>query len=203
MRAPDPANLAWRLLVSNAIPGGCSNAIAERDLVRSVGGFDENISGFADWDLWIRLALAASAAATEDVVVAYLRHQGSASQYDLVKEFQYLAKKHHSTAEQLGVTFDRKDVYRYIARQQRRARRPVRAASTYAGLAVTERSVDDAVRAAASLRDLIPSEIRRMLKALLRRGQRHAPIAIDLPWLSSSPPPSDPKEAPVAKSAER
>ena len=48
----------------NAVPGGCSNVVAGPALVREVGGFNTELSLLADWDLWIRLALAAPAAAS-------------------------------------------------------------------------------------------------------------------------------------------
>ena len=60
--APEPETIAPELLRRNAIPGGCSNVVAETTLVREVGGFDTELSLLADWDLWIRLALAAPAA---------------------------------------------------------------------------------------------------------------------------------------------
>lgn len=43
----------------NVIPGGASGVLARTDLVRQVGGFDVALSNLADYDLWIRLGLAA------------------------------------------------------------------------------------------------------------------------------------------------
>jgi glycosyltransferase involved in cell wall biosynthesis len=48
--------LLEHLLMTNAIPAGASTVIARSSVVREVGGFDENLVQFTDWDLWIRLA---------------------------------------------------------------------------------------------------------------------------------------------------
>ena len=56
--APPSAELADMLLAYNAVPAGASNVVARADAIREVGGYDETLSQLADWDLWIRLALA-------------------------------------------------------------------------------------------------------------------------------------------------
>jgi glycosyltransferase involved in cell wall biosynthesis len=74
-RCPSPDDLAARLLHVNEIPGGASGVIAERSLVEEVGAFDPGYLHFADWDLWIRMALAAPAAAIDRPLLGYLRHR--------------------------------------------------------------------------------------------------------------------------------
>ena len=59
--AADPASLLPRLLRTNAI-GSPSAVLARTELVRAVGGFDEELALLADWDLWLRLAAVARAA---------------------------------------------------------------------------------------------------------------------------------------------
>ena len=75
MRVPPADGLYERLLRVNEIPGGASGILARRDLVREVGGSDPSYKHFADWDLYIRLARRAPAAAVAQPLLAYLRHQ--------------------------------------------------------------------------------------------------------------------------------
>lgn len=152
--APSPVGLDRELLVRNAIPGGCSNVIARSDLVRSLGGFDERLAVLADWDLWIRLALAGTGAACDEPLVAYRRHPQSMvsrAEHDVVAELAYLERKHGAVGRALGVEFDRRRLYRYLARAHRKAGRRVQAARMYARLALLDRSAGDACRAAAVL----------------------------------------------------
>ena len=74
---PDPATVTERLLQWNVIWCGCSNVLARADVVAELGGFDEQLVQLADWDLWIRLALAGRAAATSEVLVGYVMHDES------------------------------------------------------------------------------------------------------------------------------
>ncbi|MGH3002223.1 MAG: glycosyltransferase family 2 protein [Gaiellaceae bacterium] len=71
---PDPADLPRLLLTGNHVPGGGSGVVARADLVRRLGGFDEELFFFEDWDLWLRLTLAGLPAACPDVLVARLVH---------------------------------------------------------------------------------------------------------------------------------
>ena len=54
--APDSATLVQQVLKKNCVPAGGSGVLVSTDLVREVGGFREQFSNLADWDLWIRLA---------------------------------------------------------------------------------------------------------------------------------------------------
>jgi glycosyltransferase involved in cell wall biosynthesis len=155
--APGARGIAREILVRNAIPGGCSNVMARTALVRRVGSFDESFSVLADWDLWIRLALHAPAAACPEVLVAYLSHPGNMvvrGEYDTLREFRLLEEKHRAASRAAGVRFDRRRVYRYFARGHRRAGRRLEAARTYLRLAGSERSVPDVGRALGALLDL-------------------------------------------------
>lgn len=75
--APDPARIYDELLRTNPIPAAASNVVARRELLQAVGGFDLTLEHFSDWELWIRLAAAAPAAAVRDVLVSYVRHAGN------------------------------------------------------------------------------------------------------------------------------
>ena len=152
--APPAHGIAREMLVRNAIPGGGSNVMARTALVRRLRGFDASLSVLADWDLWIRLALQAPAAACPSVLVAYLSHPGNMvvrGEYDTLREFRSLVEKHRNASRAAGVCFDRRRVYRYFARGHRRAGRRLDAARTYLRLAAAERSAADGVRALGAL----------------------------------------------------
>ncbi len=53
------------LMQKNCISGSASSVIAERELLRTVGGFDETLGYAEDWELWARLASSSAAACTE------------------------------------------------------------------------------------------------------------------------------------------
>lgn len=76
-RAPAPDGLLDAMLEYQRIPAGCSNVLACADFLRELGGFDESFYQLADWDLWIRMAAAGQAACVDDVLVAYVQHEGS------------------------------------------------------------------------------------------------------------------------------
>ena len=71
---PEPATITRQLLRWNVIWCGCSNVMAKTDVTRELGGFDERLFQLADWDIWIRLALAGRAAAVQEILVGYVMH---------------------------------------------------------------------------------------------------------------------------------
>jgi glycosyltransferase involved in cell wall biosynthesis len=71
---PDPAELPRLLLTGNHVPGGGSCVVARTELVRAVGGFDEELLYFTDWDLWLRLVAEGLPAACPEILVARLVH---------------------------------------------------------------------------------------------------------------------------------
>lgn len=148
---PDAHDLERTLLASCAIPAGASNVVARTDLVRSLGGFDEALPHFDDWDMWIRLAGAGRAAASEDAVVAYRHHASNrilVEGIDFQREFERLACKHRA---RLGVGMDRHEAQRWLARGHRRAGRRFRAASLYLRCGLANRSGADLLRVLVSL----------------------------------------------------
>lgn len=131
---PAPQTLESALLRWNVLWGGGSNVLASTDLVRSLGGFDDQLFQLADWDLWIRLAGAAPAAVVEDVQVALVVHQGSmllVDRRDVFVEFQALVAKHRQAAERAGVELDPGRFARWVAAGQLRAGRRGTAARAY------------------------------------------------------------------------
>jgi glycosyltransferase involved in cell wall biosynthesis len=166
---PPPGNLAQRLLVGNEIPAGASNVLVRTDLVRELGGFDERLDHLTDWDLWIRLAHAASAGACDEVLVGYVDHAQNRYKHagDVVgAEFDYLVDKHRAASEAAAVEFDRARFARGTALGHLRVGRRVAASRVYLRSALTDRSLGNATRAAGALlgeafRDRVARDTRR------------------------------------------
>ncbi|MBD0290359.1 MAG: glycosyltransferase family 2 protein [Thermoleophilia bacterium] len=152
--APDPRTLRRRLLERPMIPAGGSNVVARTAVVHELGGFDENLAQLADWDLWIRLAGAGTAAACPDVLVGYRKHATNmllTDPRDVLQEFAYLVRKHDAPAREHGVRFSDAAMARWVAVGYRRAGRRRRAAALYLSAARDERRPADLARAGAAL----------------------------------------------------
>jgi glycosyltransferase involved in cell wall biosynthesis len=146
----DPDTLASVLLERNVLWGGCSNVLVRADVVRRLGGFDERLFQLTDWDLWIRLSQAGSAAACPEVLVGCIEHRRSmllTSEDDVFEEFQYLEEKHRAARKAAGVRIDRRIFSRWVALGHRRAGRRARAASAYVQGAVRNRDPGSFARA--------------------------------------------------------
>ena len=131
---PPPGTLARELLRWNVLWGGASNVVARRDLLESIGGFDEELHQLADWDLWIRLAQAAPAAVADDVLVALVVHEQSmllVDRRDVFLELDRLAAKHQRAAVAEGTSVDRARFSRWVAAGHQRAGRRRAAAGAY------------------------------------------------------------------------
>jgi glycosyltransferase involved in cell wall biosynthesis len=145
---PDGGDLGSLLFRGNAVPGGCSNVVARTDLVRQVGGFDEQLSMLADWDLWLRLALEAPGATCADVHVGYLQHEGNmavSASSDVLRESRYLAGKHAMSGSERDLV-DRLAPVRWVAWENFWAGHRVRAARLLLRAAIRERSWLDVSR---------------------------------------------------------
>jgi len=107
-RLAEDVDVADLLFAYNAIPGGGSGVVASTELVRSLGGFDPALGVVADWDLWIRLALAAPAAPVDRPLVGYLRHPEAMSRDValLRAELQHVSEKHEQARADRGLAFD-------------------------------------------------------------------------------------------------
>ncbi|MDQ3647594.1 MAG: glycosyltransferase [Actinomycetota bacterium] len=107
MYSPDPATLPRGLFSKNTLP--TPSAVAARtDLVRRVGGFDEQLAVCADWDLWLRLVETGSGAACSQVLTAYVRHATNmlTTQAERVwPEFEHMSEKHTPAARAAGIEF--------------------------------------------------------------------------------------------------
>jgi glycosyltransferase involved in cell wall biosynthesis len=149
--APEPQELAPKLLTNrNPIPAGCSNVLARIDLVRRLGGFDENLFQLADWDMWLRLVQAGNGAVCDDVLVGYRKHSANmltVRERDIFSEFSYLTSKHAAASAARGLRFNGVDLARWVAWHHRRASRRREAARAYLRGAAAYRSPSDVLRA--------------------------------------------------------
>jgi glycosyltransferase involved in cell wall biosynthesis len=76
---PSPDRVAELLPRFNAVPGGGSNVVVRRDLLRRVGPFDTRLYNTEDWEMWIRLAKDGPPAGVGSPLLAYRVHLGNAS----------------------------------------------------------------------------------------------------------------------------
>jgi glycosyltransferase involved in cell wall biosynthesis len=137
--APDPDRVLPMLLTGNWIPAGASNSIAKTNVVRRLGGFDEGLNHFADWDMWIRLAAERRVASSPEPLVARVLHPQNLVLTDVrlvTDEFGDLVSKHRRLASSYGVAPDRvipdeMGVFRWLGWAQARAGRRARAARWY------------------------------------------------------------------------
>jgi glycosyltransferase involved in cell wall biosynthesis len=151
--ARDPEGLARRMLIGNVV-GPPSGVLVRADTLARVGGFDESFSALADWDLWIRVATVGSAAISPESLLAYRRHPGSmtvARADEVLDEFERLRRKHREAAEAAGIEFGENFVAPWLAGRDLAGGRRLKAARTYARLAVAEHRPRDVFRALAAL----------------------------------------------------
>jgi len=129
--------VAGTLLVRNAVPGGCSGVLAAKELLQEVGGFDERLSMMADWDLWIRCALASPVASVATPLVAYVQHAANMSRDGSRsdQELSLILAKHDARRREAGVSGLDVGTDRWIARNTAVAGRRSDAARRYLALA--------------------------------------------------------------------
>jgi glycosyltransferase involved in cell wall biosynthesis len=152
-RPGKPEGLARRMLANNVI-GGPSGVLVRAEALKRAGVFDESFSALADWDLWIRVATVGSAAISPEPLLAYRRHPGSmtvARADEVLDEFERLRQKHREAAEAAGIEFGEDFVAPWLAGRDLAGGRRLKAARTYARLAVAERRPRDVFRALAAL----------------------------------------------------
>jgi glycosyltransferase involved in cell wall biosynthesis len=136
---PDPGEVENLLLSGgNFIPGGGSNVLVRTELIRSLGGFDESLRYFTDWDMWLRLARAGPPAASPEIVVARLEHGQNMlfrDRPDVVEAFVQLMSKYRPVTQG-----DRRAVAEWMAYEHYRAGRRLAAARLYLSAAIDYRS---------------------------------------------------------------
>jgi len=117
--APEAEHLQASLLANNVVPGGGSSVLAQADLVRQAGGFRGGMA--EDWDLWIRLALAAPAANAPAPLSGYRiwRNRNSSRSSDLravESGTRALRQRYRDDARALGVSASVGDDDVYLAK---------------------------------------------------------------------------------------
>ena len=119
------AAMSAALRTYNAVPAGASNVIVRTEVLKRIGGFDEDLTHVPDWDLWLRLARHGAAACVEEPLVGYRIHAGNASfrTAEMLAELGLLERRH-------GLTRARCRFYRHLAHLCLRANRR-REALTY------------------------------------------------------------------------
>lgn len=181
----DATTLPLVLLQRNVLWGGCSNVVARADVLRRLGGFDESLFQLTDWDLWIRLSQAGSAAACGDVLVACIEHRRSmllTTEADVFEEFEYVERKHRAARAAADVAIDRRIFSRWVALGHRRAGRRARATSTYLRGAVRNRDAGSLARALVTPFGERPADV---LRGLVRSVSSRPSSRGDEPeWLS-------------------
>ena len=107
-RTPEVGALEHELHTWNPVPGGASGVVVRSTVLRDVGGFDETLSIVEDWDLWVRLALAARATAVDGPAVAWRRHATNATKdaTAVEREFRAFFAKHQARRTALGIEVD-------------------------------------------------------------------------------------------------
>jgi len=122
-RPPPAEDVRARLILSNAVPAGCSNVLARAEVVKSVSGFDPRFAQVADWDMWLQLAAEGPAVALDEVHVAYVQHPQSmlfTEPRDPFLEFELLREKHAHLAASVGSAFSPPHYARWVATRLRR-----------------------------------------------------------------------------------
>ena len=174
---PEPDGLRRRLLTASLLPAGCSNVIARAELVRALGGFDEDLHQLADWDLWLRLAWAGRIAACDEILTAYLEHDQNmllSDPGDVTLELEHLERKHRQLRAAEGVALDRAAFAHWVAWGHLRRRRRLRAAAVYLRSGLRNRRLGDLYLAAAFVtRAALP--VVRLARAWPRGGSSSVP----------------------------
>ncbi len=183
----DPETVADTLMTGNVIWGGPSNVVVRTSLLRRLGGFDEHLECFEDWDMWIRLARASKASVCPDILTASLDHGDRwlfRYRPDIGAQLQTMLSRHRDVTRA-----DRLAASEWLAGEYARAGRRLSASALYLRTALRQRSAGNVV---AALGALFGS---RGLEAAARvhlafRGRTHLRQAesigpIEAPWLVS------------------
>ena len=181
---PAPEDVEDLLLSGgNFIPGGGSNVVVRTELIRELGGFDETLPYFTDWDMWLRVARKGKPAVCQQVVVARLEHGNNMlfrDQPDVVDAFVRLMEKHRRVTRE-----DRLAVAEWMAYEHYRAGRRLAASRLYLAAAVEYRSLGNVP---ASVGVLFGARGMRAASAFLRRVRG----ATHLEETQPAPPPPEP-----------
>lgn len=149
----DPARVLELLLTGNVLITP-SSLVAERELVAEAGGWDVRLRALEDWDMMLRLADSAPAAAAPGRTVLYVKRPGSVSQRSLgtfEAEFDTFRRRHDATAARHGARLRTALFYRWLAFEHRTAGHRRAAAVNFVKAAVDDRRLPNLLRAAQAL----------------------------------------------------
>jgi glycosyltransferase involved in cell wall biosynthesis len=152
-----------RLLLDCVVPAGGSNVVVSRDLIESVGGFDERLGAAEDWDLWLRLAERSPIAYVDRPLVGYRRWTRNTSRDpELMGTYRRFVLGRYADLRN-GAEYSRADLQweRWRAAVTLRNGRRLRAARLYAQIAVADRAPGQVAYAAGAL--LAPKAVERRL----------------------------------------
>jgi hypothetical protein len=172
--------------------GTPSCALVATETLRDLGGFDEHMSVMADWDLWLKLAIAARPAVSPAFTVGYAQHSGNMSlDMDRVHaDWAYIASRYRPELERLDLVFaDNEYFWRWLALGHARRGRRWIAARFLVTAAISGGGGRDIVRAI-GLVPVIgwPIRLRRLiLVAIDRRPRLGRARPADHVWLQSLP----------------
>jgi hypothetical protein len=174
---PRPAREAAAEIRSYNVPGCPSQVLVRADAARAAGGFDEELSTLADWDLWARVLAHGPAAASGTMGVAYMRHEGNMSLDGgrLETELAALVRKHGWTGPG-GPGQPGAPLSHYLAEVHRAGGRRLTAARWYARSARLGRRPRDLARAAGLL-------LGERVAALAEARRRPVPDPTAVAWL--------------------
>lgn len=149
---PRTADDLVQVLGFNLVPGGGSGSLVRTELARAVGGFDSDLSVLADWDMWIRLSLAAAAASVHRPLVASVRHDASLSRLHeaFTRDLARIEAKHRDARFDCGVELHHDRWLLWAARMHLRSGRRHEACKTYLEVASRYGDRKSLVRAAAA-----------------------------------------------------
>jgi hypothetical protein len=165
---PNAGDLSTLLVERDVIPAGASNIVARTELIRGLGGFDQDLPYSADWELWIRVALAAQGAACSEVLVAHFKHRGGdlfRSRRDVVAEFDRVVEKHAGDIRAGDGRHGRRALAEWLVHEHREA--GFSRARAYLGVVRAQPTV---FRAVGTASDLARERLRRLVAAAGRRS---------------------------------
>jgi glycosyltransferase involved in cell wall biosynthesis len=132
--ALEPEGLGPRLLAGEAIPAGGSNVMVKTELIRQVGGFDEEITHLGDFDCWIRLDPISKAARCDEPLLAYIQQPSGMHLHNLKivpRDVRHLSRKYEREYAALGRQFDGEQFVVWVAQQHEGAGRVRQAGGVY------------------------------------------------------------------------
>ena len=129
---PPSGEVSSHVLARNSIPGGGSGVLADTELLRELGGFDPDLGMCADYELWIRLALASPLAAVDDPLLAYRVHGGGMSrQLEVLRhDLNEIERRHGAARRERGVAVQH-FIQLWAGDRLQRSRRRVPSARAY------------------------------------------------------------------------